>query len=235
MAIVLRGPGKGLHRLGGGANFPAPCTGHPSGDESPLRSSLAIGEGMKLRFVVLMVGVSLAFGVRFLQSGASSAASPSEKATLPDLCRFDRLSVTVSSGSAAGGTEGMLIAFRNDSSTVCGLQGYPKVVAARPGASSTAIASTSTYLGGLAPYATAPLVRLKPGNVASVVVAAGDNPQVMSSACVHQRYKTVTVSLPGQTGFKKLSAELPREATSLPSCSRVEVTPFQGGLTWFDN
>ena len=129
----------------------------------------------------------------------------------------------------------MLIAFRNRGATTCDLQGYPRVVATRPRTSSPAFASTSTYIGGLNPGDAPPLVSLKPGSAASVVVAAGDNPRVLSSSCVHERYKTVTVSLPGQPGSKKLSAELPKEATSLPSCSRVEVTPFQGGLIWFGN
>ena len=108
----------------------------------------------------------------------------------------------------------MLIAFRNSGATTCDLQGYPKVVATRPGASFTAIASTSTYLGGLNPGVLPPLVTLKPGSRASVVVAAGDNPPSVTSPCVHDRYESITVSLPGKPGSKKLSAKLPKEATS---------------------
>jgi hypothetical protein len=129
----------------------------------------------------------------------------------------------------------MLIAFRNKGAKACDLRGYPIVVATRPGASFPAIGSTNTYLAGLNPGAMPPLVILKPGGRASVVVVAGDNPRSVMSPCVHERYKSVTVSLPGQSGSKKLSAELPKEATSLPSCSNVEVTPFQSGLTWFGN
>ena len=126
----------------------------------------------------------------------------------------------------------MLIAFRNTGPAACHLQGYPKVVATRPGASSTAISSLITGLGGLAPNATPPPISLKQGASASVVVAAGDEPQAVTSPCVHQRYKMVKVSLLGQAGAKTLTAELPKQATSLPSCSPVEVTPFQKGVTW---
>jgi hypothetical protein len=126
----------------------------------------------------------------------------------------------------------MLIALRNTGAATCQLQGYPKVVARRPGASSTAISSPSTYLGGLAPNVSPPLISLKRGSSASAVVAAGDNPRVATSPCVHQRYKTVKVSLPDQAGAKSLTAEVPNQATSLPSCSPVEVAPFQKGVTW---
>jgi hypothetical protein len=127
----------------------------------------------------------------------------------------------------------MLIAFRNRGLNTCYLQGYPKVVAIRSAQSSTAVGSLSTYLGGLTPDTTPPLVTLKPGSTASVVVSAGDNPVPVTSACEHEHYRFVTVSLPGKPGVKKLSAELPKEGTSLPGCSRVQVTPFQKGVTWF--
>jgi hypothetical protein len=185
---------------------------------------------MNQRLAVLTLGTSLFLAGCLV---GNPAASASARAIRTQTCSFTRLSITVASASAAGGAEGMLIAFRNKGATTCVLQGYPKVVAIRSGASSLATASSNTYLGGLAPGTEPPLVRLKRGSTASVVVAAGDNPRVLTSPCVHERYKTITVSLPGQSGSKKLSAELPKEATNLPSCSRVEVTPFQSGLTWF--
>jgi hypothetical protein len=188
---------------------------------------------MTQRLGVLTLGASLVFAGSLLQ--LSSSAASAARAIQARTCSITRLSITVASASAAGGTEGMLIAFRNKSATTCVLQGYPKVVATRSETSSLAIPSLNTYLGGLDPGLEPPLVRLEPGRTASVVVAAGDNPRVLSSPCVNERYKAVTVSLPGQSGSKKLSAELPREATSLPSCSRVDVTPFQSGLTWFGN
>jgi hypothetical protein len=187
---------------------------------------------MSHRVVVLTLAVAIVCSA-YLQSHDSKALA-GQWATQVRACSLNRLSVTVPSASAAGGTEGMLIAFRNVSPNTCQLHGYPEVVAARRGASFTAIASASTYLGGLLPGGAPPLVTLRPGSTASVVVAAGDNPRSStSSPCVHERYKSVTVWLPGLPDSKKLSARLPREATSLPSCSSVEVTPFQKGLTWF--
>jgi hypothetical protein len=189
---------------------------------------------MNGRLAALTMGGSLVFAGWPLPA-TSTAASASTVAAPSDTCSLSHLSVTVPSASASGGTEGMLIAFRNKGSSTCDLQGYPKVVATRPGASFSALATTSTYLGGLNPGVTPPRVSLKPGSIASAVVAAGDTPVPSSSRCVHEHYKTVRISLPGQSGTKALSAKLPREATSLPSCSRVEVTPFQSGLIWFGN
>lgn len=187
---------------------------------------------MKQRLVALIVGATLVFGPCVLTTAISSAASASFKATSANMCSLQRLSVTVASGSVALGTEGMLLAFRNRGAMTCDLKGYPKVVAVRPGASSAAIAVPNTMLGGLAPNVTPALISLKPGSSASVVVAGTDNQPNRSSPCVRQRYKTVMVSLPGQTGSKKLSAELPREGTTLPSCSHVQVTPFVEGVAW---
>ena len=111
-----------------------------------------------------------------------------------------------------GAWKGMLIAFRNKSAATCVLQGYPKVVATRPGMSSVATASPSTYIGGLQPGALPPLVRLKSGNESlgrSRSRRRAARP--VSSPCVHQRYKTVTVSLPSQSGSKRLSASFQRK------------------------
>jgi hypothetical protein len=189
---------------------------------------------MNQRLAILAMGATLLF-VGCLLPLERFPASASTGAVRSHTCSFARLTVTVASADAAGGIEGMLIAFRNKSAATCVLLGYPKVVATRPGMSSVATASPSTYIGGLQPGALPPLVRLKSGKRASVVVAAGDEPRPVSSPCVHQRYKTVTVSLPSQSGSKRLSAELPKEGTTLPSCSGVVVTPFQTGLTWFSD
>ena len=187
---------------------------------------------MRRRLIALTAGAVLVFA-GLLVASDNSRAGASERATQPGPCSLKNLAVSVPSASAAGGTEGMLIAFRNMGVATCDLQGYPKVTATRHGKSVTAIASSSTYLGGLNPYVSPPLVTLNPGTRASVVVAAGDEPPTVASLCVHRRYKSVTVSLPGEPGSKTLSARLPKEATSLPSCTKPEVTPFQSGLTWF--
>ena len=82
----------------------------------------------------LTLGAALIFAASLVQSD-SSRASASVEGTQPSTCSLNQLSVTVPSASAAGGAEGMLIAFRNSGATTCDLQGYPKVVATRPGAS----------------------------------------------------------------------------------------------------
>jgi hypothetical protein len=159
----------------------------------------------------------------------SSAAAPSG----PVSCSLKHLSVFVASGAGAGGSEGMLVAFRNNGSAACVLSGYPRVVAKRPGASVTALPKENTYLGGwMEQGSQPPTVELQSHRSASVVIAADDNPASASSRCAHQRYQSVVVSLPGSAVSKRLSAALPNQATTLPSCSAVVVTPFVSGLSW---
>jgi hypothetical protein len=158
-------------------------------------------------------------------SGAATPAGPA-------LCSLKNLSVYVASGSAAGGSEGMLIAFRNKGRRACLLQGHPRIVAKRPGVSTVAVPKENTYLGGWVEQGTQPPpVELAPHELASAIVASGDEP-FKDSSCVHHRYRSVVVSLPGSTVSQQLTAALPREATTLPSCSAVQVTPFLRGLTW---
>ena len=99
---------------------------------------------MRQGFAILSLAAALVCGTCLLTSSTASAgsASPTAAAT----CSLERLSVTVASGGAAGGSEGML-AFRNKGTSTCNLQGYPKVVATRRGSSSTAKASANSYLG----------------------------------------------------------------------------------------
>jgi hypothetical protein len=127
----------------------------------------------------------------------------------------------------------MLIAFRNKGPTACVLIGYPHVVAKRAGASVAALPKENTYLGGwMEQGSQPPPVDLQPHQVASVVVMANDNSAGVSSRCYHQRFKDVVVSVPGSTVSKRLSAALPNQATTLPSCSAVAVTPFVSGMWW---
>jgi hypothetical protein len=162
-----------------------------------------------------------------------SAASPQANTESVPQCSLRHLSVTVVGGSAASNQEAMLLRFRNEGPGACTLDGYPQVVAVRPGRSSTASERLNIYNGGWT-GSQPPVVMLQSHQSASAVVGGGAIPrQGVSTACYHQRYKSVQVSIPGSRGVVNLKALLPKEGMYLPSCAGVAVTPFAPGVGWF--
>jgi hypothetical protein len=183
--------------------------------------------------VLALVGTLLLPVACLTLTSEVSAASPQANATSAPQCSLRNLSVTVVGGSAASNQEAMLLRFRNQGRGVCTLGGYPKVVALRPGAFSTAADRLNIYNGGWT-GSQPPVVVLQRHQSASAVVGGGANPREgVSTACYHQRYKSVQVSIPGSRGFVKLAALLPKEGMYLPSCAGVAVTPFAPGVGWF--
>lgn len=168
------------------------------------------------------------------QSGPVSATSSQSKETTAPRCVLENLSVTAVRGSAASNQEAILLRFRNSGRTACTLNGYPKVVALRPGASLTAKDRLSIYNGGVTGNQV-PVVVLQPGQSASAVVGGTSTTlEGQSTACYRQPYKTMHVSIPGSEGSVTLSAHLPREGPLyLPSCAGVLATPFVAGVGWF--
>jgi hypothetical protein len=127
----------------------------------------------------------------------------------------------------------MLLRFRNEGRTACSVDGYPVIIAVRPGTSSTAADRLNIYNGGWTGSQPA-LVELEPGQSASAVVGGGAVARGRgNTACYHQRYKSVRVSIPPGRGVVTLSALLPKEGMYLPSCAGVAVTPFAPGVGWF--
>ncbi len=162
-----------------------------------------------------------------------SAASPQANAASSPPCSLHDLSVTVVGGSAASNQEAMLVRFLNKGRVACTLDGYPKVVAVRGGFTSTAANRLNVYNGGWT-GAQPPLVVLEARQSASAVVGGGAIPREgVGTACYHQRYESVLVSIPGSRGVVRLSARLPKEGMYLPSCAGVMVTPFARGVGWF--
>src|SRR6185312_16547836 len=105
----------------------------------------------------------------------ASGAPPGTAAAATPRCSLRNLSVSVVGGGAASNQEAMLLRFRNKGRTGCILHGYPRVVAIRPGASSTAHDRLNTYNGGWT-GTQPPLVVLQSGQAASAVVGGGANP-----------------------------------------------------------
>jgi hypothetical protein len=164
--------------------------------------------------------------------GASTNSSHTDGASAP-MCSLRNLSVAVVGGSAASNQEAMLLRFRNKGRTSCTLYGYPKVVAVRPGAFSSAKDRVNIYNGGWT-GTQLPVVLVQRGQSASAVVGgASVTLQGQSTTCYHERFKTVHVSVPGSSRLVTFSAALPNEGLYLPSCAGVWVTPFVPGVGWF--
>ena len=168
------------------------------------------------------------------QTGSVSAASSQSNQASAPRCVLRDLSVTAVGGSAVSNQEAILLRFRNTGRIGCTLNGYPKVVALRPGASSTAKDRLNIYNGGWT-GSQVPVVDLQPGQSASAVVGGvSATLEGQSTACYHQMYRTVRVSIPLSSGTVTLSARLPKEGSLyLPSCAGVSVTPFASGVGWF--
>lgn len=181
-----------------------------------------------LAFLTLLVPLSCV-----TPTNEVSAASARTNAASAPRCSLLNLSVTVVGGSAASNQEAMLLRFRNKGRTACSLNGYPEIIVVRPGTASTAADRLNIYNGGwTGPQP--PLVELQTGQSASAVVGGGAIAREgVSTACYHQRYKSVRVSIPGSRGVVTLSALLPKEGMYLPSCAGVAVTPFAPGVGWF--
>jgi hypothetical protein len=103
------------------------------------------------------------------QVGPVSAASPQSNEASAPRCVLRNLSITVVGGSAVSNQEAILLRFRNAGRTGYTLNGYPKVVALRPGASSTTRHRLNIYNGGWTRNQV-PVVVLQPGQSASAVV-----------------------------------------------------------------
>jgi hypothetical protein len=186
------------------------------------------------RLLALVLGSLLIPLGWVVQSGPASAAESQPNETSAPHCVPRDLSVTVVGGSAVSNQEAILLRFRNSGRSDCTLHGYPKVVALRPGASSTAKDRLSIYNGGDTGNHV-PVVVLKPGQSASAVVGgASMTREGQSTACSHEPYRTVHVSIPGGRGAVTVSAHLPRDGSLyLPSCAGVWATPFVAGVGWF--
>jgi Domain of unknown function (DUF4232) len=181
----------------------------------------------------LVLGAGLLVPLSWLAQSAGSASTPQADASSTATCSLRDLSVTVAAGSAVSNQEAMLMTFLDKAHSTCSLPGYPNVVATRPGLSATAKDRLSIYNGGWT-GTELPHVVLHHGQSASVVIGGASTAvHGVTTACYHQRYRTIHVSIPGATGSLHFSALLPEEGLYLPSCAGVWVTPFAPGVGWF--
>jgi len=168
-------------------------------------------------------------GVPFMVciSPISGLASASPPATTP--CSVEHLSVSVAPlPEADRPSKGMIIVVQHKGSGTCVVDGYPRVVVKRPGASVTA-GRLATFIGGFFEKGTPPPPVVLQHHQSAHVFVEADLSGPATPGCVRERYRTVVVSLPGSAASKRLSATSWPEPAMLPRCTGIAVTPFLKG------
>lgn len=158
----------------------------------------------------------------FALMGSAQAASPLRR------CSTGQLHIWLAHTGAAAGTVGGYLAFTNRGKTTCTLQGWPSLIASRPGASTTAIRKRETMFGpyenvhGVARYVRGlPRVVLEPGRTAVAAFTASDVGVGPTGACPPP-YRQLRVTPPGSAMSAVISAWLGNGfAHFLPSCTGI--------------
>jgi hypothetical protein len=148
-------------------------------------------------------------------------------------CTSAVLVVTAARFGAGLGNVAEVIGFRNVGGALCTLTGYPGVAAldGQGRQVQQARRRPSAYLGGLAPGATPPTVRLEPGQIASATVDGADNPVGDATSCPY--YPAFLVTVPDEThsvvlrGVGWQGADFATQG--FPGCALLTVTPVVPG------
>jgi hypothetical protein len=166
-------------------------------------------------------------------STAPPGVSPPPTSGLP-ACTLSQLTVSPAAGDAAASHEAILLSYVNQSDSPCILMGYPSVTATGPSGSVTGTPTGRSFLGGIEGGSTLPIVQLDPGHSASDVVEGEATPAPsISPACGQSRFSTIEIVPPGSTNGVTISAAIPEQGLTLPSCGGfVDVTPFTPGVQW---
>ncbi len=146
-------------------------------------------------------------------------------------CQDGQIAVSDAGGGSAGGHQGQVILFTNQSQSTCSLSGYPGVAGlnAQGGEAVQAQRTLSGYLGGLLTAPTPPVVSLAPMQIASATVEATDNPIGSATSCPFYPYLLVTP--PDLTDSVQVTVSgLGRpNHPGLPGCTGIEVHPVLPG------
>jgi hypothetical protein len=158
----------------------------------------------------------------------TTTTAPSE----PAACESSALLVTLGTGGAGLGHEGIALLFKNVGHVACILHGYPGVALLNASGHQAlqAVRSPSGYLGGLTPGTTTPpTLVVQPGETDSALlegtdVATGDGPSCPS-------YLAALVTPPNQTVSTKLKLVKGASRDGFPGCSPVQIHPMVKGTT----
>src|SRR5438067_2789551 len=169
--------------------------------------------------------VSGAVLLALVATGCASASGTraSGAATSLPTCTTGELSVSLVKSFAGLGETGGYIGFRNRARSSCRLTGWPRLVASRVGASTTAIRVRTTQYGPHLKTAGNPVVTLRHGGLAEAVFIAGDKPGTGKNTCPRP-YRTLHVTPPGNAQSVALPAWIPYLHQYLPACTHVFVS-----------
>lgn len=148
-------------------------------------------------------------------AATSTSSGPAE-------CANGQLAVVVGRESAAGGSGGLPIIFRNASSSTCTLAGYPGVALVNGAGRQQQVSRTPQgYLGGLSPGdKTDPVARLASGEMAAALLEGADHTR---TAGLCPRFVALLITAPNQT-------ETARVTRSISLCD-PQIHPVLAGVT----
>jgi hypothetical protein len=186
--------------------------------------------------IVTVLGV-LTLLVAACSNGTPSAARSTTTSTAPRArttttttttqpttpnCTTAQLQVTAGMSTGAAGTIGQIVLFKNVSSALCLLHGFPGVAGLDANGNqltqATRVLSNGTPFSGSA--AALPTIQLSPGTTASALVQGSDVPSGGAPSCVN--YPALLVTPPNALQAVHLTAVL-------PGCSGLRVTPVVSG------
>lgn len=143
--------------------------------------------------------------------------------------------MSLGSGGAGVGHEGITLLFRNTGAVACELDGYPGVALLDASGRQVlqAVRTPSGYLGGLAAGTSVPpTLTVDPGQVVSALLEGTDVPAGTATSCPY--YPAVLVTPPNQTVSTRLvltTGSGTGPDRGLPGCSPPQVHPVVPGTT----
>ena len=182
------------------------------------------------RTATLSTLAAAACGLALTACGGQHAPGAASSASI-GACVTSQLKISITNTGALAGHAGGYLKFTNDSRTVCGMSGWPVVLALTATGSATRLRHVQSTMFGAWHYtAPPPVVTLQPGDSAYAVVAADDNAAGGNTHCPAP-YVRLRVSPPGDSENVTISAWLPGAVSYLPACTSADGSPTAGTST----
>jgi hypothetical protein len=162
----------------------------------------------------------------------TTVPTPTTAPSTPVACEASDLLLTLGSGGAGLGHEGVALLFKNVGGVACILHGYPGVALldASGRQAEQAVRAPSGYLGGLTPGATTPpTLVVRPGQTDSALLEGTDVATGSATSC--PSYLAALVTAPNQTVSTRLKLVKGSSREGFPGCSPVEIHPIVKGTT----
>jgi hypothetical protein len=178
-----------------------------------------------IRRAVTVASTTLAIGASLVAAAATTSCANANATTrfgVVSHCTYSQLQIREGRGLAATGHIGYRLHFRNTSSRVCSVRGYPGAAGLnKHGKQVTQARRTpSGFLGGLKPGHTPPTVVLKSGEVATAVIEGVDVNSHGGAGCPTLHGLLVTPPNDRKSVHLKFAP---------PDCARIQIHPVIRG------